>query len=254
MLVHFKVPIPQANQLVQNETYLVNGTFTGLSSATLSSNLWASYGRDYTSAEGTLASFATVFGVLFSGVTGIMAGANMSGELKDPSKSIPRGTLSAIGFTCVIYILLSLLTAASCSNFLLQNNYVFMMGICVWKPFVTVGIITATWSASLTNLIGSSRVLAALAKDDIFGFLLKLVAKGVTAKGNPWCSVIVVGLLVQFCLLMGSLNVIAQLNSVLFLLSYCASNLACLMPELSSAPNFRFAHFFLFLENQDNSS
>ena len=88
-----QVPIPEANHLVQNATYAVNGTFTGLSSATLSSNLWPAYGPDYTATDGAVASFASVFGVLFSGVTGIMAGANMSGELKDPSKSIPRGTI-----------------------------------------------------------------------------------------------------------------------------------------------------------------
>lgn len=124
----FQVPIPEANRLVQNDTYRVNGSFTGLtSSATIYENLWPHYGRDYTSPDGALVSFATVFGVLFSGVTGIMAGANMSGELKDPSKSIPRGTLSAVGFTGMIYVLLSLLTASTCSNFLLQNDYLFMM-------------------------------------------------------------------------------------------------------------------------------
>lgn len=72
----------------------------------------------------------------------------------------------------------------------------------------------------------------------ILGVLLKPVRLGIY-KGNPFASIFVVATFVELCLLIGSLNLIAQLNSVLFLLSYCATNLACLMPELSSAPNFR---------------
>ncbi|XP_066996534.2 solute carrier family 12 member 9 isoform X2 [Anabrus simplex] len=232
-----EVAIPDANTLVQNATEHVKGNFTGLSLYTMKENLFPSFGRDYSS-NGEIVQFATVFGVLFSGVTGIMAGANMSGELKNPARNIPRGTLSAVAFTFFCYIIVSVLTAGTCDRFLLQNNFIFMMPINIWPPFVAIGILTATFSASLSNLIGSSRVLEALAKDNVFGNLLQFVVRGVW-KGNPIAAVLVSWMLVEFIMLIGSLNMIAQINSVLFLLSYLATNLACLGLELASAPNFR---------------
>lgn len=72
-----EVPVPDSNDLVKNIT--AYGNYTGFDSDTLKSNLWPQYGRDYT-AKGQIVNFASVFGVLFSGVTGFMAGANMSGS------------------------------------------------------------------------------------------------------------------------------------------------------------------------------
>lgn len=230
-----QVSVPEANHLLPNTTKFLN--YTGLKTSTLESNWDSHYMFDYTS-EGKHVNFAIVFGVLFSGVTGIMAGANMSGELRDPARSIPRGTLSAVAFTFVCYVVVSFFTAGTASRELLQNNFIFMMPINVWPPFVACGILTATFSASLSNLIGSSRVLEALAKDNVFGSMLKFVVKG-TWKGNPIAAVFTSWALVELILLIGSLNTIAQVNSVLFLLSYLATNLACLGLELASAPNFR---------------
>lgn len=73
-----QVAIPESNTFV-NATLNITGNYTGLSSVTLTANLWPKYGKDYSS-DGDQVDFATVFGVLFSGVTGVMAGANMSGE------------------------------------------------------------------------------------------------------------------------------------------------------------------------------
>lgn len=234
---YMEIAIPDANTIVQNATSHINGTYTGLLSSTLTDNLYTNYSADYSSG-GVMTDFASVFGVLFSGVTGIMAGANMSGELKNPGRNIPYGTLSAVLFTFVCYIVLSIFTAATTSRFLLQNNFMYMMPINIWPPFVAVGILTATFSAGLSNLIGSSRVLEALAKDNVFGSGLNFILRG-TWKGNPIAAVLTSWTLVQVILLIGSLNTIAQINSVLFLLSYLATNLACLGLELASAPNFR---------------
>lgn len=78
-IIFLQVQIPDSNTLIRNGTEDVYRNYTGLHGATFTSNLWPQFGRDYT-AKGEVVSFATVFGVLFSGVTGIMAGANMSGK------------------------------------------------------------------------------------------------------------------------------------------------------------------------------
>ena len=182
--------------------------------------------------------FFTVFGVLFSGVTGIMAGANMSGELKSPGKNIPRGTLSACLFTFAIFLFLSFLTALTCNPILLEHDCMYMNDLIFWTPIVTVGVLLATFSASLNNLIGASRVLEAVAKDVMFGPILAFVTKG-TVKDNPVAAVFFTWFFVELFLLMGSLNTIAQLSSVLFLLCYSSVNMACLGLNWAAAPNFR---------------
>ncbi|RXG61503.1 Solute carrier family 12 member 9, partial [Armadillidium vulgare] len=160
---NINIPFPEENVANSNLT----GTYTGLSLDTLQDNLYPNLTLDYTT--GRNISFATIFSVIFSGLTGIMNGANMSGELINPGFSIPAGTLGALLFTFSTYTILFILTASTCSRFLLQNNYNFMIGIDVWPPLVTIGVITATMSSSLSKMIGASRVLAAIVKDNIFG-------------------------------------------------------------------------------------
>ena len=237
-----------------NATELTNqtvvGNFSGLANSDLatlsrlwSANLYPSYSQDCEDPESKV-DFFTVFGVLFSGVTGIMAGANLSGDLKSPARSIPQGTLSACLTTFTTFILLALLTSLTCDPALLHNDCMYMVKFTAWKPFVLVGVILATWSASLSNVIGGSKVLQAVAEDTIFGPFLSFINKG-TINNNPITAVLATFFCVELVFLMGGLNQIAQLCSVLFLLSYASVNLACLGLDLASAPNFRptFSYF-----------
>ncbi|CAN9511147.1 unnamed protein product [Ophioblennius macclurei] len=217
-------------------TFPTTANFTGFKLDTLLGNLNADYTVDYTT--GTMMTFATVFAVMFNGCTGIMAGSNMSGDLKNPSYSIPRGTITAVIFTFIIYNLLSVLVACSCDRILLQRDYSFLRDINVWNPFVTIGVYSSTLSAAMSNLIGASRILYALARDDLFGKVLS-PAKKTSHSGNPWVSVLISWFLVQLVLFSGKLNTIASIVTIFFLLVYAAVDLACLALEWASAPNFR---------------
>ncbi|XP_070775365.1 solute carrier family 12 member 9-like isoform X3 [Enoplosus armatus] len=221
---------------VVNSTSLGTANYSGFRLHTLEGNLLPNYTVDYTT--GAMMSFATVFAVMFNGCTGIMAGSNMSGDLKNPSYSIPRGTLAAVIITFITYNLLSLLAAWSCDRHLLQRDYSFLGDINVWPPLVTIGIYSSTMSAAMSNLIGASRILYALSKDNLFGGVLALARK-TSLSGNPWASVLVSWLLVQVVLFAGKLNTIAGIVTIFFLLVYAAVNLACLALEWASAPNFR---------------
>ncbi|XP_039671080.1 solute carrier family 12 member 9-like [Perca fluviatilis] len=219
-----------------NSTRLTTANYTGLQLHTLEGNLLPNYTVDYTT--GAMMNFATVFAVMFNGCTGIMAGSNMSGDLKNPSFSIPRGTLAAVLTTFITYNLLSLLVALSCDRHLLQKDYGFLGDINIWTPLVTIGVYSSTLSAAMSNLIGASRVLYALSKDNLFGGVLALASK-TSRSGNPWAAVLVSWLLVQVVLFAGKLNTIAGIVTIFFLLVYAAVNLACLALEWASAPNFR---------------
>ncbi|XP_030008561.1 solute carrier family 12 member 9 [Sphaeramia orbicularis] len=245
IFISFFVVHPRVIVLPPPSTPTANGTgppfattanFTSFKLDTLLGNLWADYTLDYTT--GNMMNFATVFAVMFNGCTGIMAGSNMSGDLKNPSYSIPRGTITAVIFTFIIYNLLCVLEACSCDRVLLQRDNSFLRDINIWKPFVTIGVYSSTLSAAMSNLIGASRILYALARDDLFGKVLS-PAKKTSHSGNPWVSVLISWFLVQLVLFSGKLNTIASIVTIFFLLVYAAVDLACLALEWASAPNFR---------------
>ncbi|XP_078389975.1 solute carrier family 12 member 9 isoform X2 [Cetorhinus maximus] len=219
-----------------NESRIIYTNYTGFSTATLKKNLMDDYSVDYTT--NYMMTFATVFAVMFNGCTGIMAGSNMSGDLKNPSYSIPKGTVIAVIYTFLVYLLLFFLVSFTCDRALLKGDYIFFRQINVWPPFVVIGVYAASLSASMSTLIGASRILHALARDDLFGIILA-PAKRTSMTGNPWVAVLYTWLMVQSVLFAGKLNTIAGIVTIFFLMAYAAVDLACLALEWASAPNFR---------------
>ncbi|RMX53501.1 hypothetical protein pdam_00017334 [Pocillopora damicornis] len=132
----------------KNVTY----RYSGWNSTTLHKNLWPNFTKDYTTEEHQTS--LTVFGVLFNGVTGVMAGANISGDLKKPGYAIPFGTLGASVFTFIVYLLLVVFTSATCPRSLLRNNYNYLKEINKVEWLITMGTFAATLSAALSCLIG----------------------------------------------------------------------------------------------------
>lgn len=224
-----------------NCTYQVtNGSFYGLSYEhgkeiwpLFKSGFYAGFQRDCEIRQAQI-SFFTVFGVLFAGVTGIMAGANVSGELKNPSKSIPSGTFKAIGFTFIVYTTIFFATAMTNQRNLLYHDCLYMISIDISGGYIIlIGALLVTSCACLNCMIGASKVFEAIVADSLPDIFLKKIFS------NRLISALTAFILMLCMLFIGSLNKIAQMSSVFFLLSYFTVNLACLFLEWASAPNFR---------------
>ena len=107
-------------------------------------------------------SFWIVFAVFFPAVTGVMAGANMSGDLTNPRKSIPVGTLSSVVITTVIYVSLIFVAAVLAAPSELAANYNIFIDKALFGPIVLAGLLGATLSSALGSFVGAPRILLAL--------------------------------------------------------------------------------------------
>ena len=148
----------QGEEVPANCTEHTNGTFYGMTHTpkhVWKENLYPNFKQDCSDPSMPI-NFYIVFGVLFSSVTGIMAGANLSGELTHPGKSISKGTLAAMVFTFTLYVLMIGGTAATTEKQFLLFDCYYLSKISIWAPSITIGSFLLTFSASLSNLIGVS--------------------------------------------------------------------------------------------------
>ncbi len=180
-----------------------------------------------------------VFSIFFPAVTGFTAGVAMSGDLKDPKKDIPRGTMASIIVGFVVYVALAIGLAIFIDRDILINDKNFLEKIAWFSPFVLAGIWGATLSSALGGILGGPRILQAIALDRI---LPRFLGKGYGPSKEPRTALIFIFIIAEMGILIGELNVIASVVSMFYLASYGFINLAYALEGWASTdfrPSFK---------------
>eukprot|EP01119_Soliformovum_irregulare_P002251 TRINITY_DN12537_c0_g1_i1.p1 TRINITY_DN12537_c0_g1~~TRINITY_DN12537_c0_g1_i1.p1 ORF type:complete len:843 (+),score=253.96 TRINITY_DN12537_c0_g1_i1:41-2530(+) len=209
--------------------------FTGISWETLKGNMFAHYAET----DGVMYNFRTVFGIVFPAITGLIAGSNMSGDLKNPGRDIPRGTIMAAATTFAFYGGMILLMGATVKNeFLLKNYFIYITVSYYGKYIVAGGIWCAVLASGLASLIGGARVLQAIARDDLI-WILTPFKRGSAGADEPRLAVMLSWIMCQGVIFIGSINVIAPFITMFYMISFLSTNFACFLLSITGAPNFR---------------
>lgn len=179
--------------------------------------------------------FWGVFAVFFPAVTGILAGVSMSGDLREPAKSIPRGTLLAVGAGFLVYLVVPIMLAFSLSRDDLAASTA-LRDASRWPALVTAGVMGATLSSAIGSLLAALRTLQALGIDRV---VPKILGSGVGAKREPVLALLVSIGLALAAILLGNLDVVAGVLTMFFLTTYGVLNLSAGLERLIDNPSFR---------------
>lgn len=182
-------------------------------------------------------SFWIVFAVFFPAVTGVMAGANMSGDLTNPRKSIPVGTISSVILTTIIYISLIFVAALIATPDDLSKNYNVFIDKSLFGPVVLAGLLGATLSSALGSFVGAPRILLALGEKNILPKSKKLAKT--SKKGEPVNAMIITAVIVLFGISLRNLNTIAPLLTMFFMITYAMVNVVALVEQTLGLPSYR---------------
>ncbi|XP_065812564.1 solute carrier family 12 member 3-like [Labrus bergylta] len=227
--------------------------------------------------QGPDGSFFGMFSIFFPSATGILAGANISGDLKNPAVAIPKGTLMAIFWTTISYLIISS-TIASCvvreasgllndtlsltsSNdcvsvacdygwdftqcinnktctYGISNYYQSMSMVSAFAPLITAGIFGATLSSALACLVSAPKVFQCLCKDKLYP-LIGFFGKGYGKNDEPLRSYLLTYIIAACFIIIAELNTIAPIISNFFLCSYSLINFSCFHASITNSPGWR---------------
>lgn len=182
--------------------------------------------------------FWAVFAVFFPAVTGIEAGLGLSGDLKNPAKSLPLGTLAAVVTGYIVYMALPMYiwSKVHSENILLVDLNI-MNSIARWSSLIVLGVFAASLSSALGSLLGAPRMLQALANDRV---IPRFIGRGYGKdKADPRIATAISFAVALAAILLGDLNMIAPILSMFFLTSYGLLNLSAGLEGLIESPSWR---------------
>jgi len=182
--------------------------------------------------------FWVMFAIFFPAITGFTQGVNMSGDLRDPGKSLPAGTFAAVGLSLLVYFGAAVLFAGSLPASILVADYHSMKRVATLGWLIDAGLIAGTLSSAMASFLGAPRILQSLSSDRIFPFLIPF-AQGIGPSANPRRAVLLSGAIAMVTISLGNLNFIASVVSMFFLITYALLNYATFYEARAASPSFR---------------
>lgn len=180
--------------------------------------------------------FWTVFAIFFPAMTGIESSVSLSGDLRNPGKSLPLGTISALLVAYAIYMLIAYFLYVNVSLEVLATNPFIIQAIAKIPSLIILGIWGATISSALGGLLGAPRTLQALAED---GVVPRIFGKNFGASQEPRIATLITCLIALGGVYFGSVNIIAPLLTMICLICYAVLNFSAGLETLMDNPSWR---------------
>ncbi|MBP7310220.1 MAG: amino acid permease [Candidatus Cloacimonetes bacterium] len=186
-------------------------------------------------------SFFRVFAIVFPAFTGMTAGVGLSGDLKDPRRSIPLGTLSATLTGLVVYIFIVIKLSRSALPIDLAGDQYIMSKISLWGPSIFIGLGAATLSSALGSILVAPRTLQALSNDSFFPSKQwnRFLSKGVGDSNEPVNATWVTAAIMIFFVALGDVDFVAQIISMFFMITYGALCSISFLEHFAGNPSYR---------------
>ncbi|MFB6341981.1 amino acid permease [Saccharicrinis sp. FJH62] len=200
-------------------------------------------GTEFNPSEHILApdSFFYVFTIIFPAFTGLAAGIGLSGDLKDPQTSIPKGTIWATVVGMLIYVGVAYKLAISASPEDLASNQLIMQDIALWGPIIPIGLAAASLSSALGSIMIAPRTLQAIGYDNVFPktWFNNWLSKGRENDNEPINGSVITIIIAFVFVVMGDVDFVAKVISMFFMVTYGAICLISFLEHFAADPSYR---------------